>query len=86
MGDDSGDYFKDHESDNQHECDGQVASIRIDADGMRVIVMMIASVAAMVTVISGVIVGDYVARHQKLNLNRYARLCVQRCGTIEQAI
>ena len=50
MRDDPGHDLKGHEPDDQHECDGQVASIGVDTEAMRMIVTVV------VTLISGVVV------------------------------
>jgi hypothetical protein len=68
MRDDSGHDFKGHEPDDQHKGDGQVTSIRIDTEAMRVASATVVSVAVVVTVISGVVVRDFLRRHHNLNL------------------
>jgi hypothetical protein len=67
MRDDSGHDFKGHESDDQHERDGQVASIRIDTEAMRVISTTVVSVAVVVTVISDGVVPYLLSRHHRLD-------------------
>jgi hypothetical protein len=61
MRDDSGHDLKGHESDDEREGDGQVASVGVDTEAMRMIVTVV------VTLISGVVV-RFLRRHHNLDL------------------
>jgi hypothetical protein len=70
MRQDRGDDFDEHEPDDQEQCDRQVASIGIDADGMRMVVTTMVFVMVFMTVIVRVTVFDAFTGHRDLRVRR----------------